>query len=131
MTTTTIHQFASKREFASHIISLVGGRSWTTAINKMHKQRGNMRFIMRVSNMVIETIEKQGVSHDYWGAAYGLAWGVETGRIAPIIVNDLGKMTARQLLEFLYQISADCPILGDVPRYVINWYLANHPEVSA
>jgi hypothetical protein len=131
MTSTATHQFPNKREFASHIIKVNGGRSWATAINKTHKEHGHRSFVMQASNTVALGVQHGTVSYTYYTAAYGVAWGIETARFAPEIINDLGAMSTRQLLEFIYQLSQECSTIGEVTRYIVNWYLANHPIAEA
>lgn len=120
--------FTSAKLFADHIIESNGGRRWLLTTNQRHKARfygaGHVEFITRVTDAVMYAVDWHNLSRSYWEAAYGLSWGVSTGRIAPIIVAEVGKMDARQLLGFIYRISVDCANIGDVPRYVIAWYQA-------
>jgi hypothetical protein len=124
MTTT----FTNTKQFADHIINAKGGRRWLLSENKRHNGynfgAGHAEFVLRVTDVVMRTVDRDNLDRSYWEASYGLSWGVSTGRIAPIIVAEVGKMDTRQLLGFIYQISVDCANIGDVPRYVIAWYQA-------
>lgn len=120
--------FTDTKQFANHIIESSGGRRWLLSENKRHNEynfgAGHAEFVMRITTSVMRTVDRDSLDRSYWEAAYGLSWGVETGRIAHWIVGKLGEMDTRQLLGFIYQISVDCATIGDVPRYVIAWYMS-------
>jgi hypothetical protein len=125
MTTIT---FTDNKLFANHIITAKGGRRWLLSENKRHNGynygAGHAEFVLRITDVVMRVVDQDNLDRTYWEAAYGLSWGVSTGRLAPIIIASLSEMDTRQLLNFVYQISVDCANIGDVPRYVIGWYQA-------
>lgn len=51
-------------------------------------------------------------------AAYGLAWTLQTGRVAGGVDRGIKALDARKLAELLATLAVECPTIGDVPRWI-------------
>lgn len=64
--------------------------------------------------------EEDGIPSVYGLTAYGIGWAVETGRVNGATHIALKAMSVRDLLTLIHQVHAHCPIMSDIPAYLMS-----------
>ena len=97
-----------------------GNREVTKSVNETtYKMR-----LLVVCEMVLERITGGMLAHDeYWTAAYGVKWMVQTGR-ANLMYCDLGKMDMQQCLNFIEDVKRNAQTVSEVETYLNQLYIS-------